>query len=86
MGIKVISQSTSEREAETKELFEEIKPLLDNHLTYSDAVCQVKNIKDKYLIYQRAWFKDLIKYGETKGYPYIRHSGKSLFNKNGEEI
>ena len=70
MGIKVISQSTGERENETRELFEEIRPLLDKGYSYSRAVRQVKNMKTIYVTHYR-WFKDLIKYGESQGYRYV---------------
>ena len=79
MSIGIISQSTVERENETKDLFEEIKPLLDDGWIYSNAVKKVKGIDDKKLCfnrYQQAWFRDLVDYGETQGYRWEDYSGK----------
>lgn len=69
MGIKVICQTTGEREAETQKLFEQVKPLLDDGYSYNRAVRVVKQTKTSYVSHYR-WFKDLLKYGESQGYPY----------------
>lgn len=67
MGFKVISQTTQEREMEMKKLFEQIKPYLLEGKSYSQAVKIVKNTKTNYS--HTRWFKDLVKYGESEGYP-----------------
>ena len=67
--IKIISQTTKEREEETIELFNEIKPLLDKGYSYSLAVRTVKNIPTIYVSNYK-WFKEVVKYGETQGYRY----------------
>lgn len=76
--IKVISQTTAEREKETRQLFNKVKPYLDNGLTYTKALRIVLNCTKETGFSQRAWFKDLIEYGETQGYPHSVYSGKGL--------
>lgn len=68
--IRVIEQTTEERKQETRELFNKIRPLLDNGIMYNKAVKQVKNLPPDYSCTQLAWFRDLIAYGETQGYAY----------------
>ena len=75
-GITIISQSTAEREKETKELFEKIKPLLDQGMIYSAAVMKVKNLPYAFNRNKQAWFRDLVAYGESQGYDYDDYSGK----------
>lgn len=60
MTIKVISQTTREREEETHQLFLQLKPLLDNGYTLSKAVKQELNIKHN-SFYNQTWYKDLKK-------------------------
>ena len=75
--IKVICQSTDERRKEAMELFDKIKPLLDEGHIYSSAVKMVTDKKNTRLNrYQDAWYRDLIEYGESKGYLYDDYSGK----------
>ena len=81
-GIKVIQQTTAEREQETKDLWEQIKPLLDQGMIYSAAAKKVKKIPGaSFNRYQQAWYKDLIAYGESQGYPYDDYSGKANNNR-----
>ena len=42
--IKVIEQSTDERNEETKQLFEQIKPLLDKGHTYMSACIEIRRV------------------------------------------
>ena len=72
--MKVIELSTAEREQETKELFEAIRPLLDGGYTYNKALRKVKNLKS--LNTNNAWYRDVIKYGEKMGYPKEKYSYK----------
>ena len=77
--IKVITQSTSERNEETKSLFEAIRPLLDAGYGYMNALIKigfVEKVALKHNYYNRAWFKDLKAYGKSQGYPYAEYSGK----------
>lgn len=75
--IKLIEQSTSERQAEVKSLFQEIKPLLDEGMIYSNAVKKVKGLPPEYPLTNLAWYRDVIAYGETKGYPRKDYTGKA---------
>lgn len=75
-GITIISQTTAERRQETINLFNKIKPLLDQGMIYSAAVRQVKNLPSDAGRYQMAWYKELVAYGESQGYHYEDYSGK----------
>ena len=76
--ITVVEQTTNERREEARQLFEQIKPYLDEGYSYMNACvlvgrCKV-NLRNQY--YKYGWFKDLKEYGEAMGYPYIKYSGK----------
>ena len=64
--IMIIERTTEDCLNETINLFLLIKPLLDQGESYSSAVKQVHKTPSTNL----AWYKDLIKYGESQGYPY----------------
>jgi hypothetical protein len=64
--IMIIERTTEDCLNETINLFLLIKPLLDQGESYSSAVKQVHKTPSSNL----AWYKDLIKYGESQGYPY----------------
>ena len=68
--IKVIEQSTDERNEETKNLFEQIKPLLDKGHTYMGACVIIGRVpeKNRHRYYNVAWFKELKDYGSKCGY------------------
>lgn len=77
--ITVIEQSTSERQAETRELFEQIQPLLDEGYGYMSALIKIGRVtksNSKCGYYRHAWFRDLREYGESQGYDYNTYSGK----------
>ena len=76
MSIRVISQSTEERNLETVELFEKIKPFLDEGYIYSQAVSLVIGKNETFNRFQDAWYRDLVDYGESMGYAYDDYSGK----------
>ena len=73
--ITVIEQTTAERDEETRQLFEAIRPFLDKGLIYSKAVSKVTGRKG-HMTYSNRWFRDLVDYGESQGYPYKKYSGK----------
>ena len=78
MTITVISQTTAERNEETRQLFNSIRPYLDKGYSYRSALNQIgkiRNMSGGY--YTQSWFRELIEYGETQGYPYHMHKGKS---------
>ena len=81
-GITIIQQTTAERRQETIDLFNKIKPLLDNGWIYSAAIRKVKNLPPGFNRYQQAWYRDVVAYGETQGYKYEDYSGKKN-NRNG---
>lgn len=73
MSIRVIQQSTAERKQETKELFEKVKPLLDEGYSFRQALIQlgyrVSNTS-------HGWYKDLVDYAQTKGYNHNEYKWK----------
>ena len=69
--IKVIEQTTAERDKEIRDLFHAIRPLLDEGLSYRKALVRVGRIPDISAGYtNRAWFRDLKEYGASQGYPF----------------
>ena len=65
--INVISQSTSERENETHQLFQECKVYMDNSYSLSHAVRIVKDLS--YTSFHNSrWYKDLREYAKSQGY------------------
>ena len=76
--ITVISQTTAEREEETRLLFEQIRPLLDEGYGYNSALIKIGRIPrgSRTGYYAQGWFKDLKEYGESQGYKYTDYSGK----------
>lgn len=76
--ITVISQTTAERNEETRLLFEQVKPYLDDGYSYTAALKKVGRITNnaKGYYYNQAWFRELKAYGESQGYEYIKYSGK----------
>ena len=76
--ITVIEQTTSERQEETRQLFETIRPYLDEGYGYMSALHQIGRVQKGRSsgYYRMAWFKDLVKHGEQEGYDYDTYSGK----------
>ena len=76
--ITVIEQSSKEREEETRQLFETIRPLLDNGYSYMGALVKIgrvpREVRSPY--YSHSWYRDLKEYGESQGYNYRKYSGK----------
>ena len=72
--ITVIEQSTTERDNETRVLFQKIQPHLDEGFTYKQSLVKVGEIKENTRLNSRnGWFYHLIKYGESQGYAYGDH-------------
>ena len=78
MTIKVIEQTTRERNEETKALFDAIRPLLDEGYSYMTACVKIGHVDEvaSHGQYGNGWFKDLKKYGATQGYDYKDYKGK----------
>ena len=84
MPIKVICQSTSEQNEETIQLFNQIRPLLNKGYSYHRAVKEVCNSPPNSNIAYYSWYKRLLRYGETQGYPrknYLRSKNNSIGRK-----
>ena len=80
MGVKVIQQSTSERNRETQEIFEKIEPLLKQGYSYHRSICLVKGLPVDYNCANQSWYKRIIEYGESQGYPRKNHM-RSIRNR-----
>ena len=82
MTITVISQTTAERRQETIDLFEKCQPYLDKGYNYRQALQETGKVSRRSGgYYTQAWFRELIEYGETQGYPYYKHKGKKMKGK-----
>jgi hypothetical protein len=73
MTIRVIQQTTAERNQETQELFQQIRPYLDQGYGYYTAVRKATGRTPNN--YKNGWYRALIDYGETQGYHYYRQKG-----------
>lgn len=65
--ITVVETSTSERKAETRRIFEDVKPYLDRGYSLVRALEATGN-NDKRRCSSRGWFKDLTDYMDSHGY------------------
>ena len=69
MSFKVISQSTKEREQETIDLFNKVKPYLDDGFSYRLAIMKVLGKKPSNSFGGASWYKEFIDYADAHGYP-----------------
>ena len=76
--ITVVQQTTAERQEETRQLFEEIRPLLDEGYSYRSALQKIGRCGDGGGYYQQAWYRELCEYGTSQGYPYHKYKGKGF--------
>lgn len=70
--ITVKTTTSKERSEEIKELFDKMKPYLDEGLSYRKALNKVKKTNVSYS--QRRWYRDLVEYGESQGYEYRKYN------------
>ena len=75
MSIKVIEQSTSERKEEIKQIFERMKPLLDNGGNFYQSALEVTGRKSVGTR-SRGWYRDLTDYAKSQGYDYKDYQWK----------
>jgi|GEM_PF-3983309 len=73
--IKVVCQSTAEREQETRELFEACVPYLDKGIGLVNAIMIVKDIPYRHF-YNMAWYKEVKAYAESQGYETRKIGGQ----------
>ena len=69
MSIKVISQSTKEREQETIDLFNKAKPYLDDGFSYRAALIKVLGKEPNSSFSSAKWYEDFMEYADAHGYP-----------------
>ena len=69
MSIKVISQSTKEREQETIDLFNKAKPYLDDGCSYRLAIIKALGLNPNHFRSNAKWYRDFIDYANAHGYP-----------------
>ena len=76
MSIKVISQSTKEREQEIIDLFNKAKPYLDDGFSYRSALRKVLGKKPTYSFGGASWYKEFVEYADAHGYPKTEYRYK----------
>lgn len=76
MSIKVICQSTKEREQETIDLFNKAKPYLNDGCSYRSALQKALGKKPNYTFSQMRWYKDFMEYADAHGYPKAEYRYK----------
>lgn len=69
MSIKVISQSTKEREQEIIDLFNKAKPYLDDGCSYRLAIIKALGLKPNSNFSNNGWYKEFMEYADAHGYP-----------------
>lgn len=65
--MKVIETSTAERRQETRELFDKVKPFLDDGLSYDKALKQA-GVMSARSWRQRAYTRDVVELAKEHGY------------------
>ena len=76
MSIKVISQSTKEREQETIDLFNKAKPYLDDGCSYRLAIIKALGLNPNHFRSNAKWYRDFIDYANAHGYPKTEYRYK----------
>ena len=76
MSIKVISQSTKEREQETIDLFNKAKPYLDDGCSYRSAIIKALGLNLNSRFNTMRWYRDFIEYADAHGYPKTEYRYK----------
>ena len=66
--MKVIETSTAERKQETRELFDKVKPFLDDGLSYNKALKQAGIMETGLSWRQRAYTRDVVELAKEHGY------------------
>ena len=67
--ITVIEQSTSERLEETRQLFLQIKPFLDEGLSFNKAFLKAGLFSsENYSVSNQKWSRDVVEYAKKQGY------------------
>ena len=69
MSIKVICQSTKEREQEIIDLFNKVKPYLDDGCSYRLALIKVLGKESNSSFSHFSWYKEFMEYADAHGYP-----------------
>ena len=68
---RILGQSSTERENETRRLFESIKPYLDEGYSFTEALIETGRIKNPHQFKIRnGWGRELREYAEEQGYDY----------------
>ena len=76
MSIKVISQSTKEREQETIDLFNKAKPYLDEGFSYRSAIIKALGLNPNSGFSTMGWYRDFVEYADAHGYPKTEYTYK----------
>ena len=76
MSIKVICQSTKEREQEIIDLFNKAKPYLDDGFSYRLALIKVLGKESNSSFSHFSWYKEFMEYADAHGYPKTEYRYK----------
>ena len=82
--MRVVERDMEERRLETKNLFNQVKPLLEKGYSYNLAVKKVRNTNS--LNTGSGWFKELVESGESKGYLKENYRSKMGRRKYSERL
>ncbi len=72
MMIGVIERTSDDLDKETKELFQQCKPLLDKGTGFYSAIRQVKGLNKSSNFGNSSWYKRFRAYAESQGYKPLR--------------
>lgn len=70
--MRVIERTEEDMQQETVDLFNEIKPLLDEGKGFYEAIRTVKNISTTSSFANRTWYKRVREYAISQGYKPLR--------------
>ena len=70
--MKVIERTSKEMDAETVELFNQCKPLLDEGYGFHSAIRHVKGMNKSCNFSSLSWYKRFREYAKSQGYQPLR--------------
>jgi len=68
----IIERNSQDIEAETVQLFNDCKPLLDEGVGFYEAIRKVKNIRGSSNFGNSSWYKRFKAYAASQGYKPLR--------------
>ena len=68
----IVERSSQDIDNETKKLFEDCKPLLDEGMGFYSAIRQVKGLRTSSNFGNSSWYKRFKAYAKSQGYEPLR--------------